>query len=67
MPIFIIKELAQQRYETCKACDKLTAIKTCSECGCFMPAKVKFAASTCPLNKWATGNNTTIDDYNVDE
>lgn len=66
MAVFIIKELAQQRYETCKNCDKLTVVRTCSECGCFMPAKVKFSASTCPLNKWNIAGQSTDLDYNLE-
>lgn len=45
-------EVQNSRYETCESCDKLTVAKTCKECGCFMPAKVKLKEATCPLQKW---------------
>ena len=49
---FASKELQEQRYETCKGCDAFTALKTCRECGCIMPLKIKIADAACPLEKW---------------
>jgi hypothetical protein len=46
------KDLQQQRYEICKTCDSFTMLKTCRECGCIMPLKVKIASVSCPLKKW---------------
>ena len=46
------KELQEQRYEICKSCDSFTALKTCRECGCIMPLKIKIASVRCPLEKW---------------
>ena len=46
------KELQNQRYEICKACDSLTTLKTCSECSCIMPLKTKLLNVSCPLKKW---------------
>lgn len=46
------KELQEQRYEICKNCDAFTALKTCKECGCIMPLKIKIASAACPLDKW---------------
>lgn len=49
---FASEELQEQRYETCKGCDAFTALKTCKECGCIMPLKIKIAGAACPLDKW---------------
>jgi hypothetical protein len=49
---FTTKETADQRYEVCKTCDALSILKTCKECGCIMPLKVRIAHVTCPLGKW---------------
>ena len=47
------RNIAQQRYNICKECDEfITISKQCSRCLCFMPAKVKFKNSDCPLKKW---------------
>lgn len=46
------QELQESRYEICKSCDSLTILKTCKECGCIMPLKVKLTNVTCPLGKW---------------
>jgi hypothetical protein len=46
------QELQQQRYEICKTCDSFTSLKTCKECGCIMPLKIKITNSECPLKKW---------------
>jgi hypothetical protein len=47
------KDVAYNRYNICKECDKLNSItKTCSECGCFMKLKVTLPNAFCPLEKW---------------
>jgi hypothetical protein len=40
------------RIELCDKCDKLTTLKFCSECNCFMPAKTWVETRKCPLEKW---------------
>ena len=51
--MWVIKEIAQARYDTCKTCSSFNAqTSTCMECGCLMRDKVKSANSKCPLNKW---------------
>jgi hypothetical protein len=50
---FVTKEIAQERYDICKSCPKfIQPTKQCSECGCFMKAKVKLAKAECPIHKW---------------
>jgi hypothetical protein len=45
--------LAKQRYDVCLSCPELIkATKQCKKCGCFMAAKTKLQAATCPLSKW---------------
>lgn len=46
------KEEAIHRADICDKCPFKTMMKTCSECGCFLPAKVKYEKSTCPQGKW---------------
>jgi hypothetical protein len=46
------KSFAQRRIKICKEC-KYYKMFVCGQCGCFMPVKVSFKNSTCPLNKWA--------------
>ena len=43
---------AQERWEICKSCDRLNAVKFCRECGCFMPIKVRFSGNECPIGEW---------------
>jgi hypothetical protein len=53
MAIFLKKESAQSRYDVCKKCDEFNStLKLCQKCGCIMPAKVKLASATCPIDKW---------------
>jgi hypothetical protein len=52
--IFVPKDIADARYETCKSCDRFSALKFCKECGCFMPAKTKLFQVDCPLKKWGS-------------
>lgn len=46
-------EKANARYKICLECPELIQIsKQCKKCGCFMAAKTKLEAATCPLGKW---------------
>lgn len=50
---YIADSQAQEaRYDICKSCTAFTVLKTCKECGCIMPLKVKMANASCPLGKW---------------
>lgn len=49
---YLTEEDQAKRMSVCEECEKLTVAKTCKECGCFMPAKVKLKHSACPLGKW---------------
>lgn len=44
--------LAKQRYDICKSCSSFATFRFCSECGCFMPLKVRVESASCPLHKW---------------
>jgi hypothetical protein len=45
--------ISEHRMALCKKCPELLPITNqCKQCGCFMAAKVKLEAATCPLNKW---------------
>ena len=47
------EEKAEERYSICKSCPELIKLtKQCKKCGCFMAAKTKLEAATCPLGKW---------------
>lgn len=45
------KQQAIERLNICNECPSLK-LKMCEHCGCFMPAKTKLAAASCPLGKW---------------
>ena len=70
MKMFVIKEIAENRYKICKSCDQFTKVKFCKKCGCFMPVKTKLAYVKCPINKWGDVNNSwqttenSLDDNN---
>jgi hypothetical protein len=45
--------VAEERYNICKMCPELLKLtKQCKKCGCFMAAKTKLSAATCPIGKW---------------
>jgi hypothetical protein len=46
------KQLQENRLNICFTCPSLSLLKTCKECNCIVPFKVKFKASKCPLEKW---------------
>ena len=50
---FLSSEDAEKRYSICLECPHLINLtKQCKKCGCFMSAKTKIAAATCPVGKW---------------
>jgi hypothetical protein len=48
----VTEEIADERMHICNDCAHLTITKQCTKCGCFMNAKVKLEAATCPIGKW---------------
>jgi broad specificity polyphosphatase/5'/3'-nucleotidase SurE len=45
--------LAEERFKICLSCPELINFtKQCKKCGCFMAAKTKLEAATCPIGKW---------------
>lgn len=58
MNLIASKHVQETRYDICKKCDRLTMIKTCKECGCIMPLKVKIPSASCPLGKWIATTST---------
>lgn len=40
------------RINICQHCEHLSNLKFCNKCNCFMPIKVYFKFSKCPLNQW---------------
>ncbi len=46
-------EQAKARMDICRQCPHMQQVmRICQSCGCFLPAKVKFAMSSCPKSKW---------------
>jgi hypothetical protein len=46
-------ELKQKRYAICLTCPKFNSTtKTCTLCGCFMPAKTALLNADCPAGHW---------------
>jgi membrane protease subunit (stomatin/prohibitin family) len=46
------EDAQQSRYSICENCPHLTVAKTCTQCGCFMPAKTRLKHAVCPIEKW---------------
>ena len=49
---YIQEDIQKERYSICEECPHLTLAKTCTRCGCFMPAKTKLLHAECPIKKW---------------
>jgi hypothetical protein len=45
------ESVAESRMSVCRACP-LFANDRCNECGCYLPAKTKLPAESCPTGKW---------------
>jgi len=67
--MFVNFKVANERYTVCKSCQYFsTTIKSCAQCGCFMPVKVTIATMKCPMNYWSTNSLSSKDrDYKIDE
>ena len=49
----VTEEVANNRMAICRECPEfIKATSQCKQCGCFMNAKTKIEAATCPLSKW---------------
>ena len=67
--MFVKLITAKDRYLICKSCESFQhLIKICSQCGCFMPAKVTLAAANCPLGKWVKSDiELNEKNYNLED
>jgi len=50
--------LIAERKAVCMACE-LNDIGRCSECNCYLHAKIRINKETCPENKWREDNVST--------
>jgi len=55
--MFVKDELYDERIKICRSCEHLQkklGVETCKLCGCVMPLKARFRATSCPDNppKW---------------
>ena len=47
------ENLSKERLDICNACPYLkSALRICGKCGCYVPSKVKYKSSQCPIGKW---------------
>lgn len=49
---YIDEETSNNRLSICEQCEHFTAVKSCTECGCFMPVKTRLTEARCPVGKW---------------
>jgi len=56
------KEVQETRLDICRSCEHIRAFTRCSKCGCYMPAKVTFLTSMCPIGKWGVVNEEKNND-----
>jgi hypothetical protein len=48
-----IEGVREKRLEICKSCEHFIKLShQCKKCGCFMDAKTRIRAATCPVGKW---------------
>lgn len=50
--LIVSKELKEKRRKICESCPKINKYNGCSECGCWLPMKILFGNTSCPLGKW---------------
>lgn len=52
LPVIAPATVGAERMAICRDCRYLEENTRCRQCGCMMAAKVRVAASRCPLGKW---------------
>jgi hypothetical protein len=51
--ISVTPKVFEERITICKSCEYCDiSQKRCRKCGCFLPAKARMVAESCPLEKW---------------
>lgn len=66
--MFVPSHIAQRRYTICRECEFFRPfLKQCSQCNCFMPAKVRLGNVGCPVHKWPHEGGTVSEEYSIDE
>lgn len=54
------EKIRQERLTVCSSCTEyITRLRSCKQCGCYMPAKATFLKSVCPLDKWTESSPQT--------
>ena len=53
-------EERSRRLKICHSCEHFSAPR-CTLCGCFMNFKTTLTSSNCPIHKWSTLRELTID------
>lgn len=48
-----LNKLKKDRSKICNKCEH-KKLNICTQCGCFIPAKVMMPFAGCPLKKWAS-------------
>ena len=51
-PVWAGEQLRARRLAECDACPNVRSDWRCSQCGCYLPAKVKLATESCPVGRW---------------
>lgn len=52
MSINVRKIIQSARMNICNNCPRMTKLKFCRDCGCFLPAKTLMMGQKCPNDKW---------------
>lgn len=55
----VTDEAYEERLKICAGCDKLTAARDCSLCGCPVDLKASWQSESCPAGKWLSLPVTT--------
>jgi len=51
--VFVESAIQEARMSTCRSCEDFNSKTTqCKKCGCFMSAKTRLKAGSCPVGKW---------------
>lgn len=49
---YVAEDTKNQRKAICEGCPKLSVIRQCGECLCFVDLKTTLKQEKCPLNLW---------------
>jgi len=59
--LMVSEKIQEERMVICRSCEFYDKSQNrCTECGCWLDQKTKFALDSCPIQKWSISNEDWV-------